>query len=132
MQQDPSSGANISMSIGEITYILWNPNLHSVAHVTCPYPEPQLSSPRRPDPTNFLTIHFNIMVPSTSMFSVWSISLSFLTKILYPALLSSTRATYSINLILFDLLIRKRGLMSKIWTRNLQNAKQLLSTITWY
>ena len=70
MQQNPSCGANISTSIEEISYILWKPNVHSTAPVACPYPEPHLSSPRRPDPTNFLTIHFNIIVPSTSMSSL--------------------------------------------------------------
>ena len=42
----------------------------------CPYPEPDQSSPC--PPSNFLKIHLNIIFPSTSGSSKWSLSLRFL------------------------------------------------------
>jgi hypothetical protein len=38
--------------------------LHSQVPATCPYPEPTPSSPH--NPSNFLKIHINIILPSTS------------------------------------------------------------------
>jgi hypothetical protein len=43
---------------------------------TCPYPEPDQSSPR-PPPSYFLKIHFNIILPFTPRFSKWSFSFRF-------------------------------------------------------
>jgi len=47
--------------------------LHSQTTTTCPYPDPQESSPYTP--SHFLKIHLHITLPSTSRFSKWSLSL---------------------------------------------------------
>ena len=44
---------------------------------TCPYPEPDQSSPCPPPQSHFLKIHFSIIFPSTPGFSKWSLSLRF-------------------------------------------------------
>jgi hypothetical protein len=47
--------------------------LHSQAPTTCPYPEPEQSSPCRP--SHVLKIHFNIILPVMPRSSKWSSSL---------------------------------------------------------
>jgi hypothetical protein len=49
--------------------------LYSQVPATCPYPELTPSSPH--DPSNFLNIHLNIILPSTSGFPQRPLSLRF-------------------------------------------------------
>jgi hypothetical protein len=50
---------------------------HSQVPATCPYPEPDRSSPT-PTPSHVLKIDLNIILPSTLGSSKWSLSLRFL------------------------------------------------------
>ena len=62
----------------EIPRTLWNPKVHNrVLQVpaTCPYSEPDYSSPC--PPSNFLKIHVNTTLPSRPVSSKWSLSLRF-------------------------------------------------------
>jgi len=45
MKKSLSWEANRSIASQEIPCIVWNPKVHSQATATCPYPEPQQSSP---------------------------------------------------------------------------------------
>jgi hypothetical protein len=57
---------------------------HSQQQATCPYPEPDQSTPR-PHPTSTRS-HLNIILPSTPGSSKWFLSSDFLTKTLYATL----------------------------------------------
>ena len=61
MEHSPSCEANRFSASQEILRILWNPSVHYRIYKcpTCPYPEPDRSSPCLP-PSNFLKIHLNI------------------------------------------------------------------------
>jgi hypothetical protein len=67
---------------------------------TGPYPEPDQSNP------SYLSkIHFNIVYPSTSWSSQWSLPSGFPTNILYAFLFSPIRATCPVYLTLLHLII---------------------------
>ena len=51
---------------------------HLQLSATCPYPEPDRSSPYLPPIFHFLNIHINIILPSTPVSSKWFLSLRFL------------------------------------------------------
>ena len=71
---------------------------YSQASATCPYPEPDQSSPC--SPSHFLKIHLNIILPSTPGSSKWSVSLRFPQQ--NPAYITALpiRATWPVYLIL--------------------------------
>jgi len=77
---------------------------HSQVPATCPYPEPDQSSPRQP--SHFLKIHLNIILPSKPGSSKWSLALRFPYQTPYRPLLSLIRSTCPANLILLDFINR--------------------------
>ena len=90
-----------------------SPLPHSQQRATCPYPEPDRSSPC--PSSHFLEINLNIKLPSTSGSSKWSFPSNFPTK---PCMhLSPTHATCPANLILglimFCIQTRRRELVRR-------------------
>jgi hypothetical protein len=75
MQQSPSWAVKWSSVSQEIPQILWNPKVHYSIHKhSLPLPVLSQSNQVHASPSHFLKIHFNIVLPSTSRSSKWSLS----------------------------------------------------------
>ena len=71
---------------------------------TCPYPEPDQSSPC--PPSHFLKTHISIIFPSMLGSSKWSLSIRFPHQTPVCTSPLPIRATYPVHLILLDLITR--------------------------
>src|SRR5215468_11091085 len=94
MEQSPSREANRKLcSKSRNSPHLWNPKVPHSTH-KFPPPVPILSQlyPVPTTPSNFLKIHLNIILPSTSWSPQWHLSLRFPHQhLVYPSLLPHTR-----------------------------------------
>ena len=113
-EQSPYWEANRFPGNQEISRILWNPKIHYPIH-KCPPHVPMLSQldPVHTPTSNFLNIHFNIILPSTPGSPKWSPSLRFPHQNpLYASPLTYTcyilhLATYPTYLILLGFINRR-------------------------
>jgi len=99
----------------EIPHILWNPRFTTALEVvptTCPYPEPDQSSPCPPPPSHFLKIYLNIILPPKPGSSKWYFPSGFPTKTLYTPFLFPMCATCPDYLILLDLITQQHWVRS--------------------
>ena len=107
MEQSPSWEASLFSPSEAIPHISWKPKVHYRLY-KCPPTLPLLSQINAVhDPTScLLRIHLNIILPSTSAFPKWSLSLTIPHQSPDAPLLSPIRATCPAQLILYDLITR--------------------------
>jgi len=121
LKQNPSWEAS-SHSAGEETpRLLWNPKIHYSFHKGLPL---SLSWARwiqsTVTPLYFPKIHSNVILPSMSKSSKWSLPFSLPTKVLCAFLASPIRATCLARLISLDLLtLIMFGEAYKLWSFSL-------------
>jgi hypothetical protein len=76
MEHSSSSEANSGSGIQEILRLLWNPKFHYPLHMSSPFD----STTNHMNPVHnfthyFFKLYFNIILPSTSRSSKWSLPL---------------------------------------------------------
>jgi len=77
MEQSPSREADRSLDVKEVPCTLWNAKVYyRIVIETCPYPEPDESSPLLPIPLPMYTRVFQVVLPfrfshQTPVFTVW-------------------------------------------------------------
>jgi len=111
MEQSPSQEGNRSSASQKISRILWYPKVYHRIH-KCSPPVTILTqnNPVHSCPSYFLSIYFNIIIPSTSGSSNCFLSLRFPHQFLYENFKSHIRATCLAHLILLDLIT-----LNNIW-----------------
>jgi len=101
MQQNPSWKTNSPSASQEIPGILWNPKIHDRVHKSLAL----LSILSHINPIHYLSlfnVHFSIILPSTSGFSKWPLSLNFPHQSSICISPLPTRATCPAHLTLLD------------------------------
>ena len=94
-----------SPSSQEISRILWNTKVHYRIHKgPPPIPFPSQIKPVHAPAFHFSKINFNIILPSKSSSSKWSVLVSTTHQTLYAPVLSPPRTTCPTHLILLDLI----------------------------
>jgi hypothetical protein len=108
MEQSPSSEADSRSANKEISRLLWNPKLHYRDYKSQPL-APMLSQvhPVHNFLPYFPKIHYDILFPSVSRSSEWSVPFKFSRpKCLHVFLIAPMRTTFPAPLILLDLLVK--------------------------
>ena len=108
MKKSYSSEANRFSASQQIPRLVWNPKVHYRIHkFRPPVPIPNHIDPVHTPTSYILTIHFNIILPSTPGSPSVLFPSVFPTKALYTSFLSPIPATRPDRLIFLDFIARK-------------------------